>query len=94
MVTSLNLAPSAHWPEPVVVCEPNSEQGPVLVQVEYRIDSDKAREFRRAMRDLRRIRRRDGAIRWGLFRDPAEPGRFVESFLVKHGSSTYASTRV
>ena len=79
----LSLVPSAHWPEPVVVCEPNAEQGPVLVQVEYRIDPHQAREFRRAMQDLRRIRRRDGAIRWGLFRDPAEPGRFVESFLVE-----------
>ena len=79
----LNLTPSALWPEPVVVLEPNPEEGPVLVQIEYWIDPNQAREFRRAMRDLRRIRRRDGAIRWGLFRDPAEPGRFVESFLVE-----------
>jgi MFS family permease len=79
----LSLVPAALWPEPVVVCEPNSEQGPVLVQVEYRIDPDQAREFRRAMRGFRRIRRRDGAFRWGLFRDPAEPDRFVESFLVE-----------
>jgi MFS family permease len=79
----LNLAPSAHWPEPIVVLEPEPEQGPVLVQIEYWIDPDQAREFRHAMRDLRRVRRRDGATRWGLFHDAAEPGRFIESFLVE-----------
>ena len=28
------------------------------------------------------IRRRDGAIRWGVFQDAATPGRHLESFLV------------
>jgi MFS family permease/quinol monooxygenase YgiN len=79
----LNLAPCMCWPEPVVVVEPKPDQGPVLVQVEYWIDLNQADEFRRAMRDLRRVRRRDGATRWDLFRDPAEPNRFVESFLVE-----------
>jgi MFS family permease len=79
----LNLAPSALWPEPVVVLEPKPEEGPVLVQIEYWIDLNRAREFERAMREVRRVRRRDGATRWGLFRDPAAPGRFVESFLVE-----------
>jgi MFS family permease len=79
----LNLTPSAVWPEPVVVLEPKPEEGPVLVQIEYWIDLNRAREFERAMRDVRRVRRRDGATRWGLFRDPAVPGRFVESFLVE-----------
>jgi len=28
------------------------------------------------------IRRRDGALRWGLFRDAAEPERLLETFVV------------
>jgi len=79
----LNLTPSALWPEPVVVLAPNLEEGPVRVQIEYWIDLNRAQEFQRAMRNVRRVRRRDGATRWGLFRDPAAPGRFVESFLVE-----------
>jgi quinol monooxygenase YgiN len=79
----LNLAPCMCWPEPIVVVKPELEQGPVLVQIEYWIDPDQAGEFRQAAGDLRRVRRRDGASRWTLYRDPAEPGRFVESFLIE-----------
>ncbi len=28
-------------------------------------------------------RRRDGARRWGLFRDTADPGRLIETFVVE-----------
>jgi hypothetical protein len=35
------------------------------------------------MRLMRRLRRRDGAIRWGLYEDAATPGRFIETFVVE-----------
>lgn len=79
----LDLTPSMHWAEPVVVWEPDPEDGPVLVTVEYCIAPEQAREFVRAMRDVRRLRHRDGAMRWGLFVDVAEPSRYVETFLVE-----------
>jgi quinol monooxygenase YgiN len=53
------------------------------VTIEYRIDPERSAEFAEAMRELGRTRRRDGALRWGLFEDVAEPGRYVENFIVE-----------
>jgi hypothetical protein len=78
----LDLTPSMHWHEPVVAHQPDLEDGPVLVTVEYHIAPEHARDFARAMRAMRIIRRRDGAIRWGLFTDAADPGRYLETFVV------------
>jgi len=78
----LDLTPSRHWPEPTVVIAPQPEEGPVLVLVEYLIDLARAHEFALAMQAVRLEHLRDGAIRWGLFRDPANPGRYVEAFTV------------
>lgn len=77
-----DLAPSRHWPAPPVVDTTRGDPGPVLVTVEYRVDPGTADEFARAMAEVRRIRLRDGAIRWDLLTDPSDPGRYVESFLV------------
>src|SRR3984957_7108658 len=78
----LDTTPSGHWPEPILVVQRHEEHGPVLVTVEYSIDPATAREFSGAMQLVRRIRRRDGAIRWGLFEDAATPGRYIETFVV------------
>jgi len=59
------------------------EAGPVLVEVEYFIESERAQDFIKAMDDVRRERLRDGAMRWGLFTDSANPNRFVETFLLE-----------
>jgi hypothetical protein len=70
-------------PEPEVDDAPDPLEGPVLVAAEYHVRPQDAAAFVLAMRELGRLRRRDGAMRWGLFRDPSEPGRYVESFIVE-----------
>jgi hypothetical protein len=51
--------------------------------VEYRIDPATWSDFARAMHRVRRIRRRDGAVRWELMRDVSDPARYTESFVVE-----------
>jgi MFS family permease len=80
---TLDLEPSLHWSDPIIISEPRPEDGPVLVTVDYQIDPERAGEFVAAMREVKRILRRDGATRWGLFADPAQPGHYVETFLVE-----------
>jgi MFS family permease len=79
----LDTRPSGHWPEPILVVERHEDHGPVMVTVEYSIHPADAREFARAMQLMRRLRRRDGALRWGLFEDASTPGRYIETFLVE-----------
>jgi hypothetical protein len=68
-------------PEIVAIGEPKPHEGPVMVNIEYLIDPDQAREFEAAMRDVRRMRLRNGAVAWGLFQDVHAPGRYIEYFI-------------
>lgn len=79
----VDLTPSLHWPEPTVMIELRPDDGPVLITVEYQIDPQRSPEFTKAMHALSLVRRRDGAIRWGLFQDTAVPSRYVETFIVE-----------
>jgi Transmembrane secretion effector len=77
----VDLTP-APWSEPEFVLQPEPEEGPVRIEIEYRIATADAAEFLEAMRSLRRIRRRDGAMQWSLYQDLSDPERHVESFVV------------
>ena len=77
-----DLSPSLHWPKPVLVCEPTAEAGPVLVTVEYRVPPENVSSFIAAANRLQRLRRRDGAYQWEVFRDPSAPDRFLETYMV------------
>lgn len=77
----LDLAPSAHWPQPLVTGDVPSDAGPVMVTVEYLVDPAQADLFRAAMGGVERERRRNGAFSWGLYQDAADPARFIEYFI-------------
>jgi quinol monooxygenase YgiN len=70
-----------HWSAPLVAETPEPDQGPVLVTIEYRVDPARREEFVAAMRDVREMRRRNGAFFWELFHDSAHPTRFLETFM-------------
>jgi len=74
-----------HWRLPVTddhALPTNDDSGPVLVTVEYQVASEEADEFLAAVRQHGRIRRRDGARRWGIFRDMENADKYVETFVV------------
>jgi len=101
-LADLDLTPNPHWPAPVILGEIDVERTPVLVTLEYEIEPAKAEAFATAMERLAAMRRRDGAISWGLYRDAQRPGHFLETFLVpswlehlrQHERSTEADRRI
>jgi MFS family permease len=80
-IQRIDLSPSMHWPDPTLALIPNPEDGPVLITVEYRVPAERASDFLAAMDEMRIFRRREGAISWGLFRDLADPNRYLETFV-------------
>ena len=80
-IQHLDLNPSGHWNDPHLVLTPAADDGPVLVTVEYRVAARQEAEYLEAMEDMRIFRRREGAVRWDLYRDLADPERFIESFV-------------
>ena len=66
---------------PPVAIEIRPDEGPVMVTVDYLIDPSQAAAFAEVMQRTRRARLRQGALSWGLFRDTAQPGRYVEYFV-------------
>ena len=82
--TTADLTAWNHWRMPVIVKEVSDELlgGPVLVTIEYSAIAEQQSKFVKAMRQYARVRRRDGAYRWGIYRDIEVANRFVEVFLV------------
>ncbi len=77
-----DLAPSNHWPEPLVASSVAPDRGPVLILIEYRFKATDREAFVAAIRRLAVARRRDGAHDWGITEDTADPEKLVEWFVV------------
>jgi MFS family permease len=80
--TAIDLSTWNHWGKPGMFEEPTADTGPVLVTVKYVIDPAKAADFLNEIYGYQRIRRRDGATRWGIFHDTESPSAYLETFLV------------
>ena len=81
---TVDLTPWNHWRMPVLIKDfaNDIDEGPVLVSVEYDVIPERQTEFVKLIRQYERIRLRDGAYRWGIFRDTEKGDRYVEIFLV------------
>ncbi len=70
----------ATFPVPDVTVPVTGRTGPVVVTIEYRIAEPDVVAFLAAMADRKRIRRRNGAMRWSLLRDLADPEIWIERY--------------
>jgi hypothetical protein len=82
MGTEADVTPGVQLPDMAIAVEPLPDDGPVLIQIEYRVDPQNRKPFLRAIHGVEPIRRRNGATSWRVFRDLAEDGRFVERYIL------------
>jgi MFS family permease len=78
-----DVTPGVQLPDLAIAVEPLPDDGPVLIQLEYRIDAEQQEAFLAAVQLLEPVRRRNGASDWRVFRDLSEEGRFVERFVIQ-----------
>lgn len=66
--------------DPEVKLDISGRSGPISIELQYRIPSDRARDFYHLMRQVQRIRTRNGAYDWSLSRNIADPEQWSERF--------------
>jgi MFS family permease len=82
---AVDVTPWNDWRVPTFAASATTDPediGPVLVTVEYDVAPERASDFIKAMHRYGRIRRRDGAYEWGIFRDSEKENCYLETFLV------------
>ena len=82
MGTEADVTPGVQLPDMAIADQPLPDDGPVLIQIEYRVDPQNRKPFLRAIHAVEAIRRRNGATSWRVFRDLSEDGRFVERHII------------
>jgi MFS family permease/quinol monooxygenase YgiN len=82
----LDLSPHHDAPHAPTSIPP--EAGPILVEMQYKVAQERREAFLEAMQPVRRLRLRDGAMRWALFEEPDRPLEGAATFLETYLSST------
>src|SRR5262249_32457109 len=77
-----HLTPWPHWRLPEAEIAQIRNEDRVLVTVQYEVHPDQTERFIKVVKDIGRMRRRDGASRWGICRDMEMRARFLETFTV------------
>jgi MFS family permease len=68
---------------PQLAIKPEMSDGPVRILVDYCIDEQDYNDFVHAIHELKDVRLRDGAMRWGIFQDANDPRHLNETFLME-----------
>jgi MFS family permease len=79
---SYTLDQDSQWVAPKPNLDLALKSGPILTTINYRIREEDVLKFLEAMREKRRNRVRDGAVRWTLSRDIQDPSLWSERFKV------------
>ncbi len=66
--------------EPEVALALTQRSGPIVIEVDYRVDPDRARNFYNAMLKVQRARLRSGGFEWSISRDIADPTLWTERY--------------
>ncbi|MDG2003695.1 MAG: MFS transporter [Novosphingobium sp.] len=66
--------------EPEVTLPLTLRSGPVVIEVEYDVDPDQAREFYGVMMEIQRARKRIGGFDWSISRDIENPAIWIECY--------------
>ncbi|TYL92347.1 MFS transporter [Bradyrhizobium rifense] len=66
--------------DPEVRLELSARSGPLVVEIEYRVEKVNARAFHKVMQDVQLVRKRNGAYGWSIARDIADPELWTERY--------------
>ncbi len=71
---------AAPYPVPPPAAAVKGNAGPIIVTIEYRVRRESAPDFLRAIHEVGRVRRRDGARRWSVSQDLDDPEIWRERY--------------
>lgn len=66
--------------EPEVALGLTMRSGPVIIEVEYDVDPERARDFYSVMMKMQSMRKRIGAFQWSISRDVGDPALWTERY--------------